>query len=307
MSVKALTVTIIITMGAWCVLPSTSAVAQEEAEKVSKPEKLAMEAGWALGSLFEKEPAAKTLAEKAQAILVFPRITRASLGVGVQRGTGTLLKDGSPEGFYNTTGTSVGLQAGAKTYGYALFFMNDNAVQALGTSQRLRGGCGPERCRGQQGSVEEPHDDDAQVRHLCGHFRPEGPHGRRRDPGEQNHEGEPQIADERHQGRKGPLDRYDTRRTHVDTDRPSRAEDPRGLLCVSGRKEPTRKEHREQGSIAPHCRPGDARPDATAGHHARKGTGADRFWCHRRHRLSHARPTRRCPRNAGLPARSHEV
>ncbi len=143
MSVKALTVTIIITMGAWCVLPSTSAVAQEEAEKVSRPEKLAMEAGWALGSLFEKEPAAKTLAEKAQAILVFPRITRASLGVGVQRGTGTLLKDGSPEGFYNTTGTSVGLQAGAKTYGYALFFMNDNAVQALGQASGFEVGVGP--------------------------------------------------------------------------------------------------------------------------------------------------------------------
>ena len=143
MSVKALIVTIIITMGAWCVLASTSAVAQEEAEKVSRPEKLAMEAGWALGSLFEKEPAAKTLAEKAQAILVFPRITRASLGVGVQRGTGTLLKDGSPEGFYNTTGTSVGLQAGAKTYGYALFFMNDNAMQALGQASGFEVGVGP--------------------------------------------------------------------------------------------------------------------------------------------------------------------
>ena len=137
---------------------------------------------------------AKILAEKAQAILVFPRITKASLGVGGQRGTGTLLKDGKPEGFYTTTGASVGLQAGAKTYGYALFFMNDNAVQALSKAKRLRGGRGPDRCRGQQGNGEEPHDDDAQVRHLCGHFRPEGPHGRRRNSGEQDHEGEPQVA-----------------------------------------------------------------------------------------------------------------
>ena len=88
-------------------------------------------------------PATKALAEKAQAILVFPKITRASVGVGVQRGTGTLLKAGNPEGFYTTTGTSVGMQAGAKTYGYALFFMNDNAVQALGKAKGFEVGVGP--------------------------------------------------------------------------------------------------------------------------------------------------------------------
>ncbi|HET9567830.1 MAG TPA: YSC84-related protein, partial [Vicinamibacterales bacterium] len=71
------------------------------------------------------------------------KITRASVGVGVQRGTGTLLKDGKAEGFYTTTGTSVGMQAGAKTYGYALFFMNDNAVQALSKAKGFEIGVGP--------------------------------------------------------------------------------------------------------------------------------------------------------------------
>ena len=65
------------------------------------------------------------------------------MGVGVQRGTGTLFKGGNPEGFYTTTGTSVGLQAGAKTYGYALFFMNDNAVQALSKAKGFEVGVGP--------------------------------------------------------------------------------------------------------------------------------------------------------------------
>ena len=111
--------------------------------RVDKPEKLAKDAKFALASLYEKAPATKTLAEKAQAILVFPKITKASMGVGVQRGTGTLLKDGKPEGFYTTTGTSYGMQAGAKTYGYALFFMNDNAVQALGKAKGFELGVGP--------------------------------------------------------------------------------------------------------------------------------------------------------------------
>ena len=134
---------VVVIIGAWLALPVTAAVAQDEAEKVGKPEKLAKEAEWALASLYEKEPATKTLAENAKAILVFPRITRASVGVGVQRGTGTLLKDGNPEGFYTTTGTSVGLQAGAKTYGYALFFMNDTAVQTLSQAKGFEVGVGP--------------------------------------------------------------------------------------------------------------------------------------------------------------------
>ena len=53
------------------------------------------------------------------------------------------MKDGKPEGFYTTTGTSVGLQAGAQTYGYALFFMNDNAVQALSSARGFEIGVGP--------------------------------------------------------------------------------------------------------------------------------------------------------------------
>ena len=77
---------VVVIIGAWLALPVTAAVAQDEVEKVGKPEKLAKDAEWALASLYEKEPATKTLAEKAQAILVFP-ITRASVGVGVQRGT----------------------------------------------------------------------------------------------------------------------------------------------------------------------------------------------------------------------------
>ena len=140
MSVKALGILI---FTAWSVLPFAPAMAQDEAEKVDKPEKLARDAKFALASLYEKAPATKTLAEEAQAILVFPKITKASMGVGVQRGTGTLLKDGKPEGFYTTTGTSYGMQAGAKTYGYALFFMNDNAVQALGKAKGFELGVGP--------------------------------------------------------------------------------------------------------------------------------------------------------------------
>lgn len=142
MSVTGLVVVIV---GAWLALPLTPAAQepQEQEEKLEKPEQLAKAAEATLASLYEKVPATKALAEKAQAILVFPRVTRAAVAVGGQHGTGTLLKDGNPEGFYTTTGASVGLQAGVKTYSYALFFMNDNAVQALRRAKGFEVGMGP--------------------------------------------------------------------------------------------------------------------------------------------------------------------
>ncbi len=140
MSVTGLVVVII---GACLALPGAAVVTQDEVEKVGRPEKLAADAEATLASLYEKVPATKMLAEKAQSILVFPRITKAGVGVGGHRGTGTLVKDGKPEGFYTTTGASVGLQAGAQTYGYALFFMNENAVQALRSAKGFEIGVGP--------------------------------------------------------------------------------------------------------------------------------------------------------------------
>ena len=140
MSVTGLVVVII---GAWLALPVTAAVAQDEAEKVGKPEKLAKDAEAALASFYTKVPDAKILGEKAQAILVFPKITKAGLGIGGQRGSGALLKDDKPVAFYNTTGASYGLQAGAQTYGYALFLMNDTAIQSLNKAGGFEVGLGP--------------------------------------------------------------------------------------------------------------------------------------------------------------------
>jgi len=97
----------------------------------------------ALAALYEKVPAAKELGAKAVAILVFPKVTKAGLGIGGQHGDGALIKDGKSAAYYSTTGGSVGLQAGAQTYGYALFFMNDKAVQQLNAANGFEVGVGP--------------------------------------------------------------------------------------------------------------------------------------------------------------------
>jgi lipid-binding SYLF domain-containing protein len=97
----------------------------------------------ALQRLTAAVPAAKSLSGTATAVLVFPKITKAGLGVGGQYGDGVLFKGGQVAGYYNTSGASYGLQAGAQQFGYAMFLMNDKAVSALGANEGFEVGVGP--------------------------------------------------------------------------------------------------------------------------------------------------------------------
>ncbi len=117
-------------------VPAAPAIAASAAE-------LSRDANQALQSLYAKVPAAKTIGAKAQAVLVFPTITKAGLGIGGQYGDGALIKGGKTVAYYNTTGISSGLQAGAQQYGYAMFFMNEAALKALDSTKGFEVGVGP--------------------------------------------------------------------------------------------------------------------------------------------------------------------
>lgn len=97
----------------------------------------------ALEILYEKEPAAKKQAESAKAILVFPDVVKAGLGVGGAHGNGALRVGGKTVGYYNTVEGSYGLQAGVQKFGYALFFMDDEAREYLKNSKGWEIGVGP--------------------------------------------------------------------------------------------------------------------------------------------------------------------
>jgi lipid-binding SYLF domain-containing protein len=97
----------------------------------------------ALQKLTATVPAAKSLSGSATAVLVFPKITKAGMGIGGQYGDGVLFKGGQVAGYCNTSGASYGLQAGAQQFGYAMFPMNDKAVSALGANQGFEVGVGP--------------------------------------------------------------------------------------------------------------------------------------------------------------------
>ncbi len=93
--------------------------------------------------LIGKVPAAKALAKDADAVLVFPKIIKAGLVVGGQYGDGVLFRGDKVVGYYNTSGASYGLQAGAQEYGYIMFLMNEKAVHSLSRNEGLEIGVGP--------------------------------------------------------------------------------------------------------------------------------------------------------------------
>jgi lipid-binding SYLF domain-containing protein len=69
----------------------------------------------------------RDLAQKASAILVFPRITKAGVGVGGEFGEGVLQVGGRNVGYYKVTGGSIGATLGAARYHEVILFMTDAA------------------------------------------------------------------------------------------------------------------------------------------------------------------------------------
>jgi lipid-binding SYLF domain-containing protein len=119
------------------ILAAGPALAADDAGELSK------EANDALNSLYAQVDGAKALGAKAHAILVFPKVKKAGLGIGGQHGDGALIKNGKTVAYYSTSGGSFGLQAGVQTYGYAMFFMNPKALQELDKANGFEVGVGP--------------------------------------------------------------------------------------------------------------------------------------------------------------------
>ena len=113
------------------------AMAGSKASEIDKQVDLALE------QLYSSTPAAREIAKVAKGVLVFPSIIKAGLIVGGQYGEGALRVDGKTVGYYNTVAASYGLQIGAQSFGFAMFFMNDKALEYLNKSEGWEIGVGP--------------------------------------------------------------------------------------------------------------------------------------------------------------------
>ena len=97
----------------------------------------------ALTTLYNNTPGAKALADKSKAILVFPSIVKGGFIFAGQYGDGALRKHGKTVGYYRSLAASYGFQAGAQSFGYVLFFMDDESVKYLDKSEGWELGSGP--------------------------------------------------------------------------------------------------------------------------------------------------------------------
>ena len=105
----------------------------------------------AIQQLYAAEPQAKELAKKSVAMLIFPEIVKGGLIVGGQYGEGALRVGGETKGYFSIAAASFGLQFGGQTFGYAMFFLNQDAVNHVRDTKGFEVGTGPTLVGGDKG------------------------------------------------------------------------------------------------------------------------------------------------------------
>jgi lipid-binding SYLF domain-containing protein len=113
------------------------------ANAASSAEDLNKDAAQALQTLYRTNPVAASIAKQSRAVLVFPNIVKAGLVFGGAYGEGELKEGSRVVNYYNSFSASWGLQAGAQSYGYAVFLMNQKAVNYIDRSEGWEIGVGP--------------------------------------------------------------------------------------------------------------------------------------------------------------------
>jgi lipid-binding SYLF domain-containing protein len=98
----------------------------------------------AVDRLLAGNEAARIVNSRARGVLAFPKITKGGLIVGGQYGKGVLRVGRRVDGYYESVDGSWGLQAGVKTFSYALFFTTTTALNRLKNSSGWEFGADPE-------------------------------------------------------------------------------------------------------------------------------------------------------------------
>jgi lipid-binding SYLF domain-containing protein len=128
---------------AWIAVCVGSIALAPTAARAAAAAELDRESATALKQLSRSDDGARALAKGARAVLVFPRIVKGGFVFGGQFGDGALRSGGKATAYYRSIAASYGLQAGVQAFGYALFFMNDKALEYFKKSEGFELGVGP--------------------------------------------------------------------------------------------------------------------------------------------------------------------
>ncbi|NUO86440.1 MAG: hypothetical protein HOQ33_04835 [Cupriavidus sp.] len=117
-------------MAAGCTTTGTSA----SNDPAAKRKEIDAGVDGALNRLYSSVNGSRDLAQRAQGILVFPRVIAAGLVVGGEYGEGALRSRGSTVGYYSTAQASVGLTAGGQSKSMVIMFMTPEAYNKFVSS-----------------------------------------------------------------------------------------------------------------------------------------------------------------------------
>ena len=93
-----------------------------------------------MDKLYTEEPVARELANKAEGILVFPRVIKVGIGLGGEHGEGALLVGGQPVQYYRATAASIGFQLGGQAKSEVVMFMTQEALDKFRASDGWEAG-----------------------------------------------------------------------------------------------------------------------------------------------------------------------
>jgi lipid-binding SYLF domain-containing protein len=129
----------------WSVAAATSLVliGTKRAVAASDAAQIQRDSAQALHRLYAEDRRAAALGQKAVGVLVFPKIVKGGFIFGAEGGKGILTVHGRVRGYYTIGSASFGLQAGVQWFGYALFFMNEQALSYLDKSDGWSVGSDP--------------------------------------------------------------------------------------------------------------------------------------------------------------------
>ena len=89
----------------------------------------------ALEKFYKEVPGSQAFTKKAIAVLVFPSVIKAGIGLGAEYGEGAMRIGGKTIDYYNTMTASIGFQLGAQAKSIVMLFMEKAALKEFQNSE----------------------------------------------------------------------------------------------------------------------------------------------------------------------------
>jgi lipid-binding SYLF domain-containing protein len=119
---------LMLAVGACSTNGSSESSAKSQADAQAKATKINAAVDETLQRFYAEYPQGRQLANKAEGILVFPKITKGGLVVGGAYGEGALLIDNKIINYYSISSGSIGLQAGYQEHSQIIMFKTPEAL-----------------------------------------------------------------------------------------------------------------------------------------------------------------------------------